>query len=73
MKQFNLNGVHSCISFDFNFTDFLLLSFLPLLSTTLHLYINQPGHHICMDHIAFHSNYILFLQRQSRPLSPKTS
>jgi len=27
MKQFNLNVVHSCTSFDFNFTDFLLLSF----------------------------------------------
>lgn len=53
MKQFHLNGVHSCISFDFSFTDFLLVSFLLLLSTTLHLYINQSRHHIGMDCIAF--------------------
>lgn len=72
MKRFILNGVHSCISFYFNFIYFLLLSFLPLLSTTLHLYINQSGHHICMDCITFHNNYIPFLQRQSRPLSLKT-
>lgn len=63
MKQFRLNGVHSGISFGFSFTDFLLVSFLLLLSTALHLYINQSRHHICMDCVAFHSKYVIFLQQ----------
>lgn len=40
MKQFHLNGVHSCISFDFSFSDFLL--FFPAVIIHYFAFVYKP-------------------------------